>query len=193
VAEGSGPAGAGAPKIISLVGLRGSGKSTVGELLAQELGVPFLDLDHELAERFGQDGESAGELLGRVSEPAFRDFEERALSACLAADGLRVLATGGGAVLRPANRSALIDRTYCVWLQADPQELVRRVHGQNPSVRDESATTRPPLTDLEPMQEMEFLAEKRAVHYATVADLRCATGGRTPKMVAHEIFSKLPQ
>ncbi|MCL4155054.1 UNVERIFIED_CONTAM: hypothetical protein GTU68_001590, partial [Idotea baltica] len=176
---------------VTLVGLRGSGKTTVGKLLAQKLGVSFVDLDQELTECFGLEGESTGELLSRVGEEEFRDLEERALADCLERGIPQVLATGGGAVLRLTNRRLLIERSFCVWLQASPEELSRRVHAQ--AAESPEASVRPALTDLDPLEEMRHLAETRREHYAAVAGIPCDTASRSPEEVAAEIFSKLPQ
>lgn len=178
---------------VTLVGLRGSGKSTVGRLLAGQLQWPFLDLDEELARRFGEvtgEGqESPGAILQRIGESSFRDLEERTLGEILDGTGPLVLATGGGAVLRPANRTRLAERSLCIWLRAEPGELHRRLSAPG----EAAANPRPPLTDLDPAAELEHLATERAEHYAAVAEIRCETGGRTPEMVAAEIFSQLPQ
>ncbi len=179
--------------IVTLVGLRGAGKTTVGTLLAQCMGAEFQDLDLELARRFAAAGESTGELLSRVGEESFREFEAQALAACLEHPGPLVLATGGGALLRPANRASLTEHSYCVWLQADPGELSRRIAAEDLAGGASGGSTRPSLTGLEPAEEMKRLARERAAHYAAVADLACETEGRAPEIIAAEIFSKLPR
>ena len=110
--------------VIALIGLRGVGKSTVGELLAPPLGARFVDLDAELAELSAAPGESAGAFLARVGEEAFRAAELSALSGVLGgvgADETLVLACGGGVVETPAARE-LLGAVLCVWLQA-PDEV----------------------------------------------------------------------
>ena len=89
--------------MIVLVGLPGSGKSTVGRQLARRLGLSFADSDHVIQERIGC---TIREYFDREGEAAFRDVEQEVLKE-LAQTGSGVLATGGGAVLRPANRAAL--------------------------------------------------------------------------------------
>ena len=169
--------------IVSLVGLRGSGKSSLGRLLAERLELPFCDLDLELAERHGLPGESAGALLERVGLEGFRDLESLTLAECLAQGSPQVLATGGGVLERAPNRKLLAAATRCVWLQASPAELARRVALDS--------TTRPALTDLEPAAELALLAERRTPLYAEASELRCETEGRSLESLADEIFRQL--
>lgn len=169
--------------IVSLVGLRGSGKSSLGRLLAERLDLPFCDLDRELAERHGLAGESAGALLERVGLERFRELESLTLAACLEQRSPQVLATGGGVLERAPNRALLAAVTRCVWLKASPAELARRVALDS--------TTRPALTDLEPAAEMALLAERRSPLYAAASELQCETEGRSLESLADEIFRHL--
>ena len=92
---------------LALVGLRGTGKSTVGRILAERLGRPFADADVELAARAGRPIRA---IFAELGEPGFRDLEEETLAALVAGPPL-VLATGGGAVLRETNRARLREFT----------------------------------------------------------------------------------
>jgi shikimate kinase len=104
-----------------LVGAPGSGKSTVGALLAERWGLPFADVDASIE---AQVGKSVAEIFADEGEPVFRAFEEAATAELLREPG--VLALGGGAVLSPATRAAL--RGYrVVWLQVSVPQAVRRV------------------------------------------------------------------
>ena len=107
--------------IIYHVGMPGSGKSTVGRHLARQLGVPFVDSDHEIESRIGM---PIRDYFAAQGEPAFRDLEEQVLGELTARDGI-VLATGGGAVLRQANRDALRARTTSFYLRSSPEEIFR--------------------------------------------------------------------
>ena len=91
------------PLSLALVAMPGAGKSTLGKLLARNLGLPFHDADHEVEKRCGM---SIRDFFSQFGEPAFRDLEQ-AVIADLCAGGPTVLATGGGAVLREANRQVL--------------------------------------------------------------------------------------
>jgi shikimate kinase len=113
---------------IILVGLPGSGKSTVGRQLARRLNVPFTDSDHVIEERIGG---SIRDYFEREGEAAFRDLEEVVLQE-LSQSASGVLATGGGAVLRPGNRLRLHSSGHVIYLSSSPEEVFRRVrHDSN--------------------------------------------------------------
>jgi shikimate kinase len=110
--------------LISLVGMPGSGKSTVGRHVARHLGCSFLDSDHLIEQRVGCSIRAYFELHG---EPAFRDVEAEVIDQVTRAGEAGVLATGGGAVLREANRNALHERTHVFYLRSTPEDLARRL------------------------------------------------------------------
>lgn len=109
--------------MISLIGLPGSGKSTVGRQLARRLQVPFLDSDHVIEQRLGC---SIREYFEQEGEARFRDVEAEVLND-LTQQPCGVLSTGGGIVLREANRIHLRGRTQVVYLNSTPEELFRRL------------------------------------------------------------------
>jgi shikimate kinase len=153
-----------APRVLALVGLRCSGKSSLGRLWAERTGAPFADLDELLMELTGEENGSAGELLAAVGEAEFRRRETRALEEYLERDLPAVLATGGGAILTPANRKILHELCLVVWLDAPWTVLAERLRAD--------AAVRPSLTGRDPAQELETLAEQREALYREVADLR---------------------
>jgi len=171
------------PAKIALVGLRGSGKSTVGALLARELGREFVDLDLEIErayrEAHADEGPlRAGEILARVGEPEFRDLEARALSEVLARNAPLVLACGGGVVISEQNRARLRDSAWVVWLEAPVEELARRLA--------DDPTPRPALTAAAggSAEELAALRDARQLWYERVSHLRIRTEGLTPAEVA---------
>jgi shikimate kinase len=109
--------------LICLVGMPGSGKSTVGRHIARNIGLPFVDTDHVIEQRIGC---SIREYFEMQGEPAFRDVEQEVIAEVLRLDG-HVVATGGGAVLRQANRQVLRDRSTVVYLRSTPEDLARRL------------------------------------------------------------------
>jgi len=145
-----------------LVGMRGSGKTTVGPLVAEQLGWPFVDLDGFIAASEGV--ESAGALLLSVGEAAFRCIEERELARVLAEKAPIVIAAGGGIVEMPACRDLLKERALCVWLRAAAPILRARLEADE--------TERPPLlggNSQSARDEVQAVLERRSPLYAGVA------------------------
>ena len=155
---------------VVLIGLRGSGKTTVGRALAAALGWPFADADERLAAAVGR---PAGDWLAEVGEATFRRREEEVLLPLLQADDRAVVATGGGAVLIASVRAALRDpRLLPVWLDAPDDVLLARVAAQQ--------IRRPPLTGLEPAAEIAAVRRARAGLYALAARVVVDTGRGSP-------------
>ena len=137
----------------------GSGKSTVGRQLARRLQLPFIDADHWVEQHLGC---SIREYFEREGEAGFRDFEQQAL-ADITAGGPAVVATGGGAILRPANRDRLRDRARVFYLFATPEEVYRRLrHDQN----------RPLLQVDDPLARLrELFTQRDALYRETAHDV----------------------
>jgi XRE family aerobic/anaerobic benzoate catabolism transcriptional regulator len=114
-------------KPIALLGLRGAGKSTLGEKLAQALEVPFIELDREVEKEAGA---NLGEVFAMYGQDAYRRFERRALERVLDEHERAVIATGGSLVTDKANYELLLQRCRCVWLSAAPEEHMQRVIAQ---------------------------------------------------------------
>ena len=108
---------------ISLIGLPGSGKSTVGRQLARRLQLPFFDSDHVIEQQLGC---TIREYFEREGEESFRDVEEAVIDQ-LTQQPTGILSTGGGVVLRPANRLLLRERGHVIYLNSSPEELYRRL------------------------------------------------------------------
>jgi len=149
---------------IVLVGLPGSGKSVVGRRLAHRHGAAFIDLD-DLVER--SDGRPIPDIFAEDGEAAFRTLERQAITGLGPADtapGIsRVIATGGGAVVEPANRWALYRGRVTVWLDGRPEVLAQRLR-RSPNVR-------PLITGHDPIGTIRGLAQRRERYYAA-ADIR---------------------
>ena len=112
---------------IALIGLRGAGKSTLGQKLAHGLGLPFVELDREVEKEAGA---KLGEVFAMYGQDAFRRFERRALQRVLNQNERAVIAAGGSLVTDPDTYKLLLDRCLCVWLKASPEEHMARVIAQ---------------------------------------------------------------
>ena len=157
----------------------GCGKSTIGRQLARLRQLPFLDSDHEI-ERFL--GCSIREYFDREGEPAFRDVEERVIRETLSAPQARIVATGGGSVLRPANREVMKSSATVVYLHTQPEDLARRLS------RD---TQRPLLQVADPRQRLRDLYAVRDPIYREVADIVVDTAHKSATMLVNLISMQL--
>jgi shikimate kinase len=148
---------------IALVGLPGSGKSTVGRQLARRLQLPFIDTDPLIERRLGC---SIRAFFEREGEARFRDIEESVIDeVSVYSDG--VISTGGGSVLRPLNRARLHERCQVVYLRSTPEEVHRRVRHDS---------QRPLLQVADPMARLRELFSVRDPLYREVAHFTIETG-----------------
>ena len=158
--------------ILALTGMMGSGKTTVGRLVADALGCPFLDLD-ELVSR--KAGKGIPEFFATEGEAAFRQLEGKVLKETVKkyAQATVVLALGGGTVTVPGAAKLLQDSTLCVWLQVSETEALARLG---------DGVDRPLSGD------WAALLEARAPLYAAAAQVTLDTDGATPEELADEII-----
>lgn len=164
--------------LVSLVGLPGSGKTTVGRQLARRLQVPFSDSDHALEVQLAC---SIREFFEREGEDGFRDMEEQVLDT-LTTGTVGVLSTGGGAVLRQINRQHLRDRTRVVYLKSTPEELFKRLrHDVN----------RPLLQVADPLARMRDLFSQRDPLYRETAHFVLETGRPSVATLVNMIVMQL--
>ena len=159
---------------VVLVGFMGSGKSSVGRLVARTLGGRFVDTDRLVVDRAGRE---ITDIFAKDGEGYFRQEESRALRSLLGGNGL-VVATGGGIVTVPENVPALKELGFVVWLTASEEVLWERVSRNR---------KRPLLHTENPRETVRALLEKRSPLYATVADMTVDTTGLTHEQVAERI------
>jgi shikimate kinase len=156
----------------------GSGKSTVGRQLARRLQLPFADSDHEIERRIGC---SIREFFEREGEAAFRDTEETVIRELTEA-GAGVLATGGGVVLRPANRQRLRAAGQVIYLRSTPEELFRRLRHDR---------QRPLLQVADPLDRLRTLFQERDPLYRETAHFVIETGRPSVATLVNMVLMQL--
>lgn len=173
---------------ILLIGYRGTGKSTVGRLLAARLGWAFVDADDEVERRAGK---SIAEVFAEEGEPAFRDLEQQVV-ADLTERSQCVVSLGGGAVLREENRAAIArcvnEGGSVVWLTASASTIHARLQADAAT-----AQRRPQLTQQGGLAEIEQLLREREPLYRACASFQLDTQSQSPEEIAAAIARRLPQ
>lgn len=167
---------------LTLIGYRGSGKTSVAEGLAQKLGLTAVDSDQLIQQRAGC---SIKEIFERQGETAFRDLEAEVIADILSGPGT-ILSAGGGAILRESTRERMRSTGPVVWLTATPEELGRRI-----AADQVSSAQRPSLTDAGLLQEIESVLQQRIPIYKEASTLQIETEGKTPEQIADEIIAAL--
>ncbi|PRX74604.1 shikimate kinase [Cohnella sp. SGD-V74] len=165
---------------IILVGFMGTGKSTVSRLLSERLGWECLDTDEVIGRLAGK---SIPQIFAEDGETAFRDWESEAVREALNAER-RIVATGGGAVLRESNRLQMLERGRVVALTADKASLIRRVTSA-------AEGTRPLLAGDAEARVSQLLESRR--HAYDFAHARVDTTDKSPEEVAEELLRGLPE
>ncbi len=161
-----------------LAGYRATGKSTVARLLATRLSAVAVDTDvivQQLA------GKNISQIFAEDGEPVFRDWESLALQQAIASDSL-VISLGGGTILREENRHIIGTNGRCVWLTASAATIDDRM-----SKDVATSTSRPSLTGLSPLEEIQRLLDQRQPFYSDVADFIVPTDVVTSAEIAEQI------
>jgi len=171
--------GIGFSRNIILVGFMGTGKSTVSRLLAERLGWESLDTDEEIVKAADK---SIPQIFADDGETAFRDWESQAVRQALSGER-RIVATGGGAVLRESNRQQMLERGGVVALTADKASLVRRVTSAETG-------TRPLLAGDAEARVTQLLESRR--HAYDFANAKVDTSDKSPEEVAEALLRGLP-
>lgn len=164
-------------RTITLVGLMGVGKTSVGKRLAAALDLPFRDADHEVEAAAGR---TIPEIFASLGEPAFREGERRVIARLLD-EPPHVLATGGGAFMNPETRRLIKEKSLSVWLKADLELLARRVGRKD---------SRPLLSGQDPLTVLRRLAEERYPVYAE-ADITVETGDTPHQVTVEQVLRAL--
>ena len=161
-----------------LVGPMGAGKTSIGKRLAERFGLVFVDLDHAIE---AATGVAVSVIFEREGESGFRDREARQLAVELQGEG-RLVATGGGAVLRAESRALMRERGYVLYLAVSVEEQLKRL--ANDRVRP--LLQRPDREDV-----LTQMAHDRAPLYAEIADLHFDSSGLTPAQACERLIPQL--
>lgn len=165
---------------ISLVSMPGGGKSTVGRQLAKRLQISFFDTDAVIEQRIGR---TIREFFEAEGEAGFRDIESEVLAELLRPDlPPAVVSTGGGSVLRPANRVLLRERSCVLYLHTTPRELFRRLRND---------TQRPLLQTADPLARLYQMAEQREPLYRETAHFVLEVGRPSVPLLVNTILMQL--
>ena len=164
---------------VTLIGLRGAGKTTLGRRLAQHRGVPFFELDREVEREYGA---TIGEILQLHGQPGYRRFERESLQAVLANNPAAIIETGGGLAADPQTLPLLLERSVAVWIRATPEEHMQRVIDQG--------DLRPMARSREAMRELKDILKVREPFYRQ-AHLQLMTSGRTAEQSFEELLALL--
>ena len=175
---GMGGEGAARSPRVALVGLRGAGKSTLGQRLAEDLGFPFVELSREI-EKFA--GCSVNEIQSLYGQNAYRRYERRALEEAIQIYPEAVIATPGGLVSDAATFNLLLSHCTTVWLQAAPEDHMKRVLAQG--------DLRPMAASKEAMEDLKGILAGRAAFYSK-ADLRLDTSAQ-PQEVTFQALREM--
>lgn len=163
-------------KRIALIGLRGGGKSTLGALLADRLGIPFIELDREIERRSGA---TLSEIFDMFGQETFRRAERDALDDVLQRHPTFVIATSGSIVTEPSTLELLLSSCFTVWVRAEPEEHMKRVMAQG--------DMRPMANSMRAMEDLISILKSREPLYAR-AEAALTTTGQSPEQNLAELL-----
>jgi XRE family aerobic/anaerobic benzoate catabolism transcriptional regulator len=181
IAQRFGQAGPSAQGRIALVGLRGAGKTTLGQLAAQALAVPFVELDREIERASGME---LSEIFAVHGQAMFRSLERQCLETIVARFERVVIATGGSLVTEPATYDLLQSTCFVVWLSAAPDEHMSRVLAQG--------DLRPMADGPQAMDDLKAILESRTPLYAK-ANAVVNTGGKSEAQAFAALLAAMPR
>jgi XRE family aerobic/anaerobic benzoate catabolism transcriptional regulator len=161
---------------VALLGLRGGGKSTLGQLLADKLGVPFIELDREIERRSGA---PLSEIFDMFGQETFRRAEREALDDVLRRHPHFIIATSGSIVTEPGTLELLLSSCFTIWVRAEPEEHMKRVMAQG--------DMRPMAKNARAMNDLVSILRSREPLYAK-ANAVIATTGKSPEQNLAELL-----
>ena len=159
-----------------LIGYRATGKSSVGQIIAERLKLNWIDSDDQVQKKTGK---SIARIFEESGEVVFRELESEAIESICQLDSSSVVSLGGGAILREANRDLLKMYGKSIWLKAPAETIWRRI-----SEDTKTAQERPNLTAKGGIEEIQDLLGSRQKLYQTTADFEIETAGKTTSEIA---------
>jgi shikimate kinase len=168
------------PKSLVLIGFMGSGKTTVGKLLAAKLGYAFQDTDEMVKDRAGMD---IPQIFKNLGEDSFRRFERSVIKSLSEDPAPKVIALGGGAVRDTGNRDVLSRKYLTIWLWVSPRNALKRIN----------SVTRPLLKDTDGEDLAATLLKERMPRYAESSDLVLSTDDHSAADITQRIFHEMDQ
>ncbi len=162
-----------------LIGYRGSGKSTVGRVLAKRLGRPYFDTD-DLVE--SESGLTIKDIFASHGEVWFRDLEAKIVANLSLNEQPTVVSLGGGAVLRDSTQGILKSTGVCIWLSASADYLFQRIQSDQ-----STQSRRPNLSQIGGFAEVADVLAKRTPIYQRMSDITVSVEGKTPDEISDEI------
>jgi len=163
---------------IFLIGYRGTGKTTLGKIIARERQMPFIDLDDLIIKNVGK---AIPQIFATEGEAKFRDYETQALKQVCEKTG-QIISCGGGIVTREENITLLKNNGLVVLLKASPETIFSRIYKD---------TNRPALTDKDPMEEIKHMLEVRRMAYDKAKDFEVWTDKEKAKRTAERIEEEM--
>jgi XRE family aerobic/anaerobic benzoate catabolism transcriptional regulator len=170
---------AGRRPYVTLIGLRGAGKTTLGRRLAAQRGVPFFELDREVEREYGA---TIGEILQLHGQPGYRRFERESLQSVMSRNATAIIETGGGLAADPETLPLLLQHSISVWVRASPEEHMQRVIDQG--------DLRPMARSREAIRELKDILKAREPFYRQ-AHVHLTTSGKTVDQSFQELVSLL--
>jgi XRE family transcriptional regulator, aerobic/anaerobic benzoate catabolism transcriptional regulator len=164
---------------IALIGLRGAGKSTLGQRLAEHNAIPFIELNREVEQEYGA---TVGEILALHGQPGYLRYERHCLEKVIAKHERAVIEIGGGLATDPETLALLLATTRTVWIRALPQEHMQRVI--------EQGDLRPMANSSEAMDDLRAILKARDPFYRK-ASLQLNTSGKSPTQSFRELLKLL--
>lgn len=171
--------------IVTLIGYRGCGKSSVAPLMADALNCEWVDSDREIERVVSQ---TIAQIFSEHGEKYFRDLESEVLARLVQSEGSLIVAAGGGAILRESNREILRAAGPVVWLTADVSVLANRIQAD-----DQTAVNRPSLTGTDVVKEIQEVLQVRLPLYQDAATFTVATDHRTIEDISSAALSMIEQ